>query len=107
MSIVTQTAVFMEIFFYMVTMLVQTFIPCYYGSEVTAASEKLSESVFHSDWTDQDKKFKFAMKLFMEKAKHYKKISIFGVYDVNLETFRVICKSAYSLYAVFTTMGSK
>ena len=107
MSIVTQTAVFMEIFFYMVTMLVQTFIPCYYGSEVTVASENLSESLFHSDWTNEDKEFKFAMKLFMEKAKRYKKISIFGVYDVNLETFRIIYKSAYSLYAVFTTMSFK
>ena len=87
-------------------MLMQIFFPCYYGSEILAVSENLSTSLFHSDWIGTDQKFQSAMRIFMERAKRAKKIFIFGVFEVNLETFTLICRSAYSLYAVLKTMGA-
>lgn len=84
-------------------MLVQILIPCFYGSEISAISYELSEGFFHSVSRYEDLKFTSAMKLFMEKVKRLNKISIFGVYDVNLSTFTIICRSAYSLYALITS----
>lgn len=87
-------------------MVVEIFIPCYYGSEILAVSVEVSASLFDSDWIDEGKNFKTAMKIFMEKTKRLNKISIFGVYDVDLETFTIICKSAFSLYAVFKSVSA-
>lgn len=87
-------------------MLIQLFVPGYYGSEITAASDKLSTSLFHSGWLDEkDENFKSAMSIFMEKVKKPKVMSIFGVYDVDLGTFSMVCKASYSLFAVFKSMG--
>lgn len=107
MSIEENKTAYLENVFYLIVMLMQLFIPCYYGSEIYAVSERLGGSMFFSDWIEEDKKFKVAMMLFLEKVKRPRVISIFGVYVINLETFRVICKSAYSLYAVINTMNRK
>lgn len=82
-------------------MIVEIYFPCFYGSEVSDTFGKISTSLFHSEWINEDKEFKSAMLIFMEKVKKPGKISIFGVYDVNLETFTFICNAAFSLYAVF------
>ena len=96
---------FMKSLAYFATMIIQLFIPGYYGTEVSIVSEKLSKSLFHSDWFEnQNKDFKLAMLIFIEKVKKPKVISIFGVYDVNLETFTLVCKSSYTLFAVFRSM---
>lgn len=86
-------------------MVVEIFIPCYYGSEILAVSEKLSESLFHAGWIEEEKIFKAAMTIFLEKVKRPIRVSIFGVFEINLATFTTICRSAYSLYAVFKSMG--
>lgn len=97
---------FMKLLTYFLTMLIQLFNPGYYGSEIFSVSGMLSTSLFHSDWFEEkDKNFKLAMIIFMEKVKKPKKMSIFGVYDVNLETFSLVIKAAYTLFAVFKTMG--
>lgn len=38
---------------YLVNMLIELFLPCYFGSLVTASSERMSVSVFQSKWNDQ------------------------------------------------------
>lgn len=74
--------------------------PCLSGTLLTLASDSLSSSLFHSDWSGESKEFKTAMIIFMENAKKSKKISAFGIFELSLENFLKIVNSAYSLYAV-------
>ena len=87
-------------FFYLSSIIVQTLIPCYYGSEIMAVSDKLSASLFHSEWMYENKNFKTSMMVFLEKVKKPIKITVFGFYVVNLATFIAICQTTISLYAV-------
>lgn len=81
-------------------MVFEIFMPCYFGNELIDVSKKLNTKMYQSNWTIQSKKFKTAMKIFMENAKNPLKVSVFGVFDLNLETFLRIINSAYSLYVV-------
>jgi odorant receptor len=85
----------------MIMELIQIWLPCYYGNELKFASEKISMSMFHSDWSTTTKSFKTAMKIFMENNKKSTWIRAFGYIKIDLTTFISICNFAYSLYAVF------
>jgi len=85
-------------------MLLQIFIPTYYGNELSVASNELSMSLFHSGWAKGSKKYKSSMRLFLENIKKPIQISAFGVFRVNLDTFNKVCNGAYSLYAVCQSM---
>jgi hypothetical protein len=80
---------------------VQMLLPCSLSSELTAASEKLSMGLFHSDkWTGESVEFKRNMKIFIENTKKPVKIVVLKIFAYNLESFVKIMNSAYSLFAV-------
>lgn len=91
-------------FSYMLMIIATIFLPCYYGSEVHFASEKLSSSLFHSEWYTENFGFKKGMIVFMKRVKQPIIITVFDVYDVNLGTFTFVCQSAYSLFAVVSML---
>jgi odorant receptor len=88
-------------------MTLQIFLPCYFGSELSFASGKLSTALFGSEWIECDKEIKSMMKIFMENAKKEIKISAFNVFHVNLATFTTIGNSAYSYYTVLKRLNSE
>lgn len=77
------------------------FLPSYYGTLIAHSSGKLSETLFHTDWIDENLYYKGIVKIFMEFDKKPVTILSMGVFAINLENFRILCNSAYSLYAVF------
>lgn len=81
--------------------MLQVFLPCYYGNKISLASEKISSTLFHSNWIDHDAKYKSSVKIFLENSKQPIKISALGVLNIDYETFTTICNAAYSLYALF------
>lgn len=85
---------------YMPILTLQILVPCYAGTLLTLANEKLPVSLFHSNWAGESKEFKMAMLIFMENAKKAVKISAFGIFDLSLENFVRIINWAYSLYAI-------
>lgn len=87
-------------------MILPVFIPCYFGSELTAVSEKLSLSLFHSNWVEESREFKTAMKIFMENTKNPIQIYSFGTFKLCLENFLTIINSAYSYYTVLKTINN-
>ncbi|CRK88695.1 CLUMA_CG002371, isoform A [Clunio marinus] len=104
-SILEESSLFIFMFTYMVPMILEIFLPCYYGNEILLASQKLSTSLFHSDWIQEDKKFKTAMKMILENTKNPIKIAAAqGVFPVNLVTFLRIMNSAFSVYAVLQSI---
>jgi hypothetical protein len=81
------------------------FLPCYYGSEMIAASEKLSLALFHSpQWIDKSIAFKQTMKIFMENTKKPIKLAAFGShvasFEFKMEKFVKIMNSVYSFYVI-------
>lgn len=87
--------------FYLFPMVFEIFLPCYFGNEVYEASIGLSASLFHSDWFTESKKFKTAMKMFMENTKSRLTVTAAdGFFHVNLAGFLSICNLAYSIFAL-------
>lgn len=105
-SKITEIAVFLKVLAYLGPMIFEIWLPSFFGSEIEAVSEKLSTSLFHSPWVNQNKKFKLDMLIIMEKIKRPIKMSIFATFDLNLATFTQICRTAYSLFAVCKNMGA-
>jgi 7tm Odorant receptor len=96
-----------RLFSFMLTTTLQILLPCYFANNLTLASEKLCLTLFHSAWTKESKKFKTAMKLFMENSKKPLRIAAFEIFHVNLENFLRIMNSAYSLYVVLKNISLK
>lgn len=85
---------------YVISMIVQILVPCYFGNELIVASEKLSVSLFHSNWIDASSEHKHAMRIFMANAGNPMKLSAFGIFELKMENFMLIINSAYSAFAV-------
>jgi hypothetical protein len=78
-------------------MLGTVFVVCYYGNKITEYSNRVNDSIFASEWMYQDKEYRQLVKIAMEFNKQPIKISA-AIFSINLETFLLICKSAYSMF---------
>lgn len=94
-------------FVYLTPMLMQIFLPCYFGNEMMIASSKLSASLFHSEWIQSNLRLLTGKKAVHENMKDDLKIRAFGIYKVNLETFNSILNTAYSLFAVLKRVNGR
>jgi len=83
------------------TILGEIFLTGFYGARVIEASTKLSTSLFHTEWTQENRQFRTTLIIFMENAKKPLKLMALGIFEINLMNFRSICNFAYSLFAVF------
>ncbi|KAG5683124.1 hypothetical protein PVAND_012424 [Polypedilum vanderplanki] len=93
--------VFVKFFTYSMSMLLQIVIPCYYGTLLTLTHDKISLSLFHSDWIFEEVKHQRNVKILIEYSKKTLKFKAFKIFEIDLETFMRILNSAYSLFAVF------
>ena len=80
--------------------LFQIFLPCYYGSKISTASENISNSLFGSNWLQSSKNYKTALKIFLRNSKKCIVISAFNFVNVDFNIFTQICNATYSLYAL-------
>jgi predicted kinase len=87
----------------MFPMLLEIFLPCFFGNELTEASSKLSSFVFNSNWIEMNKKYRRIMQFFVESTKQEMKISAFRIFDANMATFKKVITAAASYYAGLTT----
>lgn len=99
-------SVFIRLASYMIPMVLQIFIPSYFGNEISFISNELSMRLFHCNWLTTDGKFRAALKIFMENTKPPMEVSVAGgVFQVNLQTFLRVCNSAYSVYALLKNIN--
>lgn len=97
----TDAAWMIKFISYMLAMIVQIFIPCYYGTELRLTYDKVADSLFHSEWIQEDCNFRSNVGIIMENSKTSMKIVAFGNINIDLNNFGTICNSAYSLFSVF------
>jgi hypothetical protein len=85
---------------YSIYIFCQLFVSCYFGSKIIEASSRISSAIVHSEWMLEKKEYRQLVRTMLEFSKKPMKISIFGNFDVNLENYTSVCRSAYSLFAV-------
>jgi cation transporter-like permease len=98
---------FIRVLTFIIPMVLELFIPLYFGNDLSIASSRLSTALFHSDWSKATKKTKQMMKMFMINTKKDLKISAFGLFNSDLATFTSVLNFAYSLFAVLKRMNEK
>ena len=85
--------------FYFVSMAVEILPACYYGSIMEFEFQHLTYALFSSNWMDQDVRFKKNLRIFAEQANKPLYVMAWLV-RINMNSFLVACKNAYSLFAV-------
>lgn len=73
-------------------MIIEIYIPCYFGTVLHFESDKLTQAAFHSNWIDQNPYFKRMMLMFGQGT--IKPIRIFAgaMFELNLTTFISVIK---------------
>jgi hypothetical protein len=98
--VLSDPAIFGKLSAYVIIMFVSIFVPCYYGSQIKAISSQISTRLFHSEWLLEDKEYRQLVKIAMGFAERNMKITVAGIFDVDLENFKLICESVYSMYCI-------
>jgi len=102
-SPVDETALFTQRIFVTLPLILQIYLPCHFGENLKVSSEKLSAKLFHSNWFQVCLVHK-DIRIFMENLKQPVQMTCMKIFTLNLETFRIICKSAYSLFTFLQSM---
>lgn len=84
--------------------LIQTFLPAYYGNEIVKESEKLSSSLMNLLQVKKSKKLRNSLLIFVENLQKPLAVKAFNVFTIDLQTFLNIINTAYSLFAVLRTL---
>ncbi|XP_044258923.1 odorant receptor Or1-like [Tribolium madens] len=101
MSLVSPLSLqFLSMALYQTCMITEIFLWCYYGNEIILQSNKLTQSVYMSQWLDFPKEFKKDLLFFMTRSQKPLKLYAGGYFTLSLETFMAIVKSSWSYFAV-------
>ncbi|XP_049820097.1 odorant receptor Or1-like [Aethina tumida] len=91
---------FFQMFVFMLTMNLEIFLFCYYGSVLYEESVTINEAIYMGNWYECDIKSKKALLILMEGAKRPMQITAGKILYVSLELFMGILKKSYSIFAV-------
>lgn len=74
-------------FFYIITLMVQLALPCYYGNEIIIKSDRMTRKIFSSQWVGGSRQFRKIMVIFMERLKRPAKITAGRLFGLSLQSF--------------------
>lgn len=80
---------------------------CYYGSEFTDVSDKLTEVIYSCNWIDQTEDFKRDLMIFVENCQQRKVFLAGGVVSISLYSFLSMLKTSYSTFTVLNQFGKQ
>jgi hypothetical protein len=89
----------------MIPMALQIFLPCYFAEILKVSSYELSNGLFHSNLSANDKSFRSSAVIFMENLKRPIKMQAIGIFAIDIENFINICRFSYSIYAVLESFN--
>ncbi|XP_037025558.1 odorant receptor 94b-like [Bradysia coprophila] len=78
----------------------ELFMITYFGNEIMLSSNRLSYSLFQSNWVDQPHSTKKCIIIFGEYLKQPQELIVGRLYPLTLETFTRILNSAYSMFNI-------
>ncbi|XP_053602496.1 odorant receptor 46a-like isoform X2 [Plodia interpunctella] len=92
------SAEFVSILAYLLIILGQLFIYCYYGSLFKIETEYINQSVYFSDWLSFDPGFRRQLLVFMTHCVHPIKPMVANIVPITMDTYITVLKSSYSLF---------
>ncbi|XP_062564187.1 odorant receptor 94a-like [Armigeres subalbatus] len=87
-------------YFYLISMLTQIFLPCYSGNDVTLKSQKLTNALYTSDWYRLALNDRKDLKMMMLRTNKPIRLKAGNFFNFNLDDFTSTLNRSYSLYAV-------
>ncbi|EAT45323.2 AAEL003395-PA [Aedes aegypti] len=106
-SIIDHLGTSIPMFFYMVSMLTQIFLPCYFGNDVTLKSQKLTNALYTSKWYQLAMNDRKDLKMMTLRTSESIRLKAGGFFNFNLEAFTSTLNTAYSVYAVLNSKNNK
>nr|AQQ73504.1 olfactory receptor 24 [Heliconius melpomene rosina] len=91
---------FLSMVLYISCILIQIFMYCYYGNEVTIESENLTGSAYSMNWLEINLKLRRHVILFMERIKRPIQPLAGRIIPLSNNTFVSIVKNSYTFYAL-------
>ncbi|XP_072950070.1 odorant receptor 94a-like [Epargyreus clarus] len=91
---------FLSMIMYVICMLMELYMYCYYGSQVTHESLMLTQSAYAMNWLETSLKHRRDLIIFMEIIKHPIEPLAGNVIPLSNSTFVSIVKNSYSFYAL-------
>lgn len=90
-------------FVYFLSMTGEILPVCYYGTVMEMEFQNLTYALFSSNWKDQNREFKKNLLIFAETTK--KPLNVMAwLFRINLNSFIIVCKNSYSLFALIMNM---
>ncbi|KAJ2950622.1 hypothetical protein O0L34_g8876 [Tuta absoluta] len=83
----------------------QIYLFCYFGDNIMRSSLAISDAVYNSKWYNADKKVKKDLVFILLRARKPCKLTAYGFSDINLTTFSRILSSAWSYFALLSTVN--
>ncbi|XP_034659823.1 odorant receptor 94b [Drosophila subobscura] len=85
---------------FVAVMVVQIFLPCYYGNELTFHASALTNSVFHTNWLEYSVPTRKMLNCYMEFLKRPVKVRAGVFFEIGLPIFVKTINNAYSFFAL-------
>ncbi|XP_043264937.1 uncharacterized protein LOC122404778 [Colletes gigas] len=92
---------------YMSCTLLQIYYYCWYGNEVKLKSLEVPNMIFESDWTTLKTKTQKILLMIMKRSLSPIEFTSLYIVSVNLEAFKVLLKTSYSIYNLLRRVDSQ
>ncbi|XP_063925608.1 odorant receptor 4-like [Zophobas morio] len=93
--------------FYIVGLSMQLFLYCWFGNEVETKSSHIPYAVYSSQWVDVSLKVKNNLLILGGRCQRPLKITAINLFDLSLNTFVTILRSAWSYFAVLHSVNTQ
>ncbi|XP_016990104.2 odorant receptor 94b [Drosophila rhopaloa] len=90
---------------FVAVMIVQIFLPCYYGNELTVHANALTDSVFATNWLEYSVGTRKLLNCYMEFLKRPVKVRAGVFFEIGLPIFVKTINNAYSFFALLLKMS--
>ncbi|EDV94688.1 odorant receptor 94b [Drosophila grimshawi] len=90
---------------FVAVMILQIFLPCYCGNEVTLEANRLTNSVFNTNWLMYSVSTRKVLNCYMEFLKRPVKLRAGGFFEIGLPIFMKTINNAYSFFALLINLS--
>nr|AUF73020.1 odorant receptor [Anoplophora chinensis] len=95
------SAVFFATLVYFTSILIELGVVCWFGGEITTASEDIMFALYEVDWFSASQRFKHSLILTMCRMQRPIYLSIGKFFPLTLSAMVSVCKASFSYYTVF------
>ncbi|XP_056637748.1 odorant receptor 42a-like [Diorhabda sublineata] len=89
---------------YFSCVLLQLMLFCYFGNEITSASEEIRSALFECDWMSGSTRFKKSIVLTMIRMQRPLYLTIGKFSPLTLSTIVAVCRGSFSYFALFKSV---